>query len=121
MSTALSVAVIASSLVLAVWTVVVAARGGQIRNSLLLGILVVEVLLLVQLLVGIVLVAAGERPPSSLTFFAYLVGILFVLPAGTLWANAEKSPPSTLVLTVACVAVPVMTGRLLQMWGDARG
>ena len=121
MSTALSVAVIASSLVLAGWTVVVAARGGQIRNSLLLGVLAVEVLLLVQLVVGIVLLAGGERPPSTLTFLAYLVGILLVLPAGTLWANAEKSPPSTLVLTVACLAVPVMTGRLLQMWGDASG
>ena len=121
MSTFLSVAVIGLSLVLAAWTAVVAARGAPIRNSLLVGLLVVEVLLLVQLAVGIVLVAGGERPPSTATFFAYLVGILFVLPVGTFWSVAEKSRPSTLVLTLTCLAVPVMTGRLLQMWADAHG
>jgi hypothetical protein len=121
MSTYLSVAVIALSLAAAAWTVVIAVRGTPIRNPLLVGLLVVEALLLVQLVVGIVLVAGGERPPSTATFFAYLVGILFVLPVGTLWSVAEKSRPSTLVLTVACLAVAVMVARLLQMWSDAHG
>jgi hypothetical protein len=116
MSTVLSVAVIALSLALAVWTVVVAVRAAPIRNSLLIGLAALEVLLLAQLVVGIVLLATGDRPGSTVTFVAYLVGLLFVVPVGTLWAVAEKSRPSTLVLTVACLAVPVMTGRLLQMW-----
>ena len=121
MNTVLSIAVVAVSLVLAAWTVVVAVRGTGIRNSLLVGLLVLEGMLLVQLVVGAVLVAGGERPPSTLTFFAYLVGILLVVPVGTLWSVAEKSRPSTLVLTVACLAVAAMTGRLLQMWADAHG
>jgi hypothetical protein len=121
MNTVLSTAVVAVSLVLAAWTVVVAVRGTGIRNSLLVGLLVLEGLLLVQLVVGAVLVAGGERPPSTVTFFAYLVGILLVVPVGTLWSVAEKSRPSTLVLTVACLAVAVMTARLLQMWADAHG
>jgi len=121
MNTVLALAVVAGSLALAAWTVVVAVRGTGIRNSLLVGLLVLEGLLLVQLVVGVALVAGGQRPPSTVTFFAYLVGILVVLPVGTLWSVAEKSRPSTLVLTVACVAVAVMTARLLQMWADARG
>lgn len=121
MNTALSIAVVAVSLALAAWTVVVAVRGTGIRNSLLVGLLALEVLLLAQLVVGVVLVAGGERPPSMLTFFAYLVGVLLVVPVGTLWSVAEKSRPSTLVLTVACLAVAVMTARLLQLWADARG
>ena len=67
------------------------------------------------------MLAGGDRPDSTVTFVAYLVGVLFVVPAGTFWSVAEKSRPSTLVLTVACLAVAVMTGRLLQMWADARG
>ena len=97
---------------------VVAVRGTGIRNSLLVGLLVLEGMLLVQLVVGAVLVAGGERPPSTLTFFAYLVGHPAVVPVGTLWSVAEKSRPSTLS-TVACLAVAAMTGRLLQMWADA--
>jgi hypothetical protein len=121
MNIALSVAVVGVSLALAAWTVVVAARGTGIRNSLLVGLLALEALLLVQLVVGVVLVAGGDRPPSPVTFFAYLVGVLVVLPVGTLWSVAEKSRPSTLVLAVACLAVATMTARLLQMWADARG
>jgi len=117
MSTVLSVAVIAVSLALAVWTVVLAVRAAPIRDSLLIALAVLEVLLLAQLVVGIVLLIGGERPPSTVTFVLYLVGVLFALPVGTFWSVAEKSRPSTLVLTVACLAVPVMTFRLLQMWG----
>jgi hypothetical protein len=84
-------------------------------------LLVLETLLLAQLVVGLVLVAGGQRPPSTATFLAYLVGILLPLPVGTLWSAAEKSRPSTLVLTVACLAVSVMTARLLQMWAGAHG
>ena len=121
MNTALSVVVAGLSLALAAWTVVVAVRDSGIRNSLLAGLLALEGLLLVQLVVGVVLVAGGQRPPSTVTFFAYLVGVLVVLPVGTLWSVAEKSRPSTLVLTVACLAIAVMTARLLQMWSAAHG
>jgi hypothetical protein len=121
MSTILSVAVIALSLVLTGWTLLVAVRDAPITNRLLVALLVLEGLLLVQLVVGLVLLAAGQRPPSTATFVAYLVGILLVVPVGTLWSAAEKSRPSTLVLTVTCLAVPVMTARLLQMWAQARG
>jgi hypothetical protein len=111
-----SFAAIGLSLVLAVWTLVVAARGAPITNRLLAGLLAVEVLLVLQLIAGVVLLFGDERPASTATFVAYLLGLLLVLPAGTFWSVAEKSRPSTLVLTVACLAVPVMTGRVLQLW-----
>jgi hypothetical protein len=117
MSAVLSVVVIAASLALAAWTVGLAVRAAPIRNSLLIALAALEVLLLVQLVVGVVLLAGGHRPASTVTFVLYLVGVLLVLPVGTFWSVAEKSRPSTLVLTVACLAVPVMTLRLLQMWG----
>jgi len=117
----LSAILIGTCLLGAGWTVVLAARDRRVGNGLLIVLAVAEVLVVVQLLVAVIEVAGGDRPASTATFLAYAVGELLILPAGLFWSQAEKSRSSTLVITVACLAVPVMTARMLQMWSTVGG
>jgi len=122
--TVLSVVLIAGSLVGAGWTALFAARDRRMDNRLLVELIVVEVLILLQLIVAVVAVARGQRPDgpdSAATFLAYAVGEVVLLPAGVFWSQAERSRSSTLVVTVACLGVAVMTGRMVQMWGGIGG
>lgn len=115
MSTGLSTALIVVALLTAAWTVLLAVRDRPVGTTLLAALAVLELLAVAQLVVGIVSVARDDGP-GGVTFFAYLVGSLLVLPVVTLWSLAERSRSGTLVLTVGCLALPVMTARLLQLW-----
>jgi hypothetical protein len=53
------------------------------------------------------------------TFLSYLIGALVIIPAGAAWALAERSRSSTVILGIACVAIPVMVLRLHQIWSGA--
>ena len=112
----LSAILIAACLLGAAWTVVLAARNRTMDNRLLIELTVAEFLILLQLVVAVVEVIAGNHPDSTATFLAYAVGEVVILPAGVFWSQAEKSRSSTLVITVACLGVAVMTARMLQMW-----
>ncbi|GAB3480178.1 hypothetical protein [Amycolatopsis cihanbeyliensis] len=119
MVTWLATAVALCSLAVACWSFVSAARGRSPKDPLLIAIAVVEVLLLAQVVVSVVLLISGERPGGMATFIAYLVGSLAVLPVATLWALAERSRSSTVVLGIACVTVPVLILRMHEVWGGA--
>jgi hypothetical protein len=119
-SNALAGVLIAASLVGAIWTIVLATRDRRVGNRLLIELLVIELLVLVQLVVAVVEVVAGNRPDSTVTFLAYAVAEIVILPVGVFWSQAEKSRSSTLVITIACVAVAVMTARMLQMWSTVQ-
>ncbi|HKS45066.1 MAG TPA: hypothetical protein VJT49_08100 [Amycolatopsis sp.] len=121
MVTGFSVAVALASLLVAAWSFLLAARGRAPERPLLAALAVVEVLLVAQLVIGVVLLFTGNRPASLATYLAYLVGSLLVLPAGTVWALAERSRSSTVVLGIACVAIPVMVLRLYQIWSGTHG
>jgi CDP-diglyceride synthetase len=116
MSTYLSAVLITTCLAMGIWTAITAARNRLLHPRHLYGLATIELLLLVQLVVGVVAVAQGEGPDATATFVSYLIGVLFVLPVAALWALAERSRPAVLVITVGCAAVAVMTGRLLQIW-----
>jgi small-conductance mechanosensitive channel len=117
----LSVILIGACLLGAAWTVVLAVRNRRVGNGLLIELAVVELLVMAQLVVAVIEVAVGDRPDSTVTFLAYAVGALLVVPAGVFWSQTERSRSSTLVITVACLAVPVMTARMLQMWSSVGG
>lgn len=111
-----SAVVALGSLLVAGWSFVLAARGREPRRALLAGLAVVEVLLVVQLGIGVALLVSGHHPGSLATYLAYLIGSLAVLPVGTVWALAERSRSSTVVLGITCLAIPVMVLRLHQVW-----
>jgi hypothetical protein len=117
---ALSAVLIAGCVLAAGWATVLAARGRRMGNHLLITLIVVELLTLAQLVVAVVAVAGGRRPDvpdSAATFLAYAVSLIVLLPAGVFWSQIERSASSTLVITVACLGVAVMSGRMMQMWG----
>lgn len=114
-----AVAVALCSLAVAVWAFVQAARNRPPQRPLLIGLAVVEVLLIAQVVLAVVLLIGGGRPGSMATFVGYLIGSLVVLPLGTVWALAERSRSSTMVLGIACVTVPVLILRMSEVWGGA--
>ncbi len=116
MSNALSAVLITVSLLIAAWSIVLAVLDRRPGDWIVYALGGLELLLLAQLVVAIVELVSGRHPASTATFVAYAVGALLVAPAGLLWSLAERSRSSTLVITVACLALPVMTVRMLQMW-----
>ena len=71
---------------------------------------------LVQLVVGIVLLAGSDRDFARGTFVGYLVGALLVPPAGVAWAVGEKNRYGSAVLLVVFLVIPVMVLRLHDIW-----
>lgn len=116
MITGFAIAVALCSLAVAVWSFVLVIRDRPPARSLLAGLAAVEALLVVQVVISVVLLIAGQRPEHLVTFLAYLAGSLLVLPLGTVWALAERTRSSTAVLGIACVTVPVLVLRMYQVW-----
>ena len=119
MITSYAVVTALCSLAVALWALVLVIRGRAPGTPILVGIAGIEVLLLAQVVVSVVLMVGGDEPGSLVTFLAYLVGSLLVLPIGTAWALAERSRSSTAVLAVACVTVPVLILRMSEVWSGA--
>jgi hypothetical protein len=79
------------------------------------------VVVIVQVVIAIVALAAGERPDEVGTFVGYLIVAVILLPLGTVWALAERSRWGTGVLAVACFALVVVVVRLQDLWSTAGG
>jgi hypothetical protein len=75
-----------------------------------------EAVLLVQAVVAVAALIGGSRPAETATFLGYLVGVLLVPVAGTLWARTEPTRWAGTVLTVAALVAGVMVWRLVQIW-----
>ena len=91
---------------------------GRRPNDLTLGGLVlVEVLLLVQLVIALIAPALGNHPRGSIPlFYVYLISALLIPPLAVVWALIERTRWSTVVLGVAAFAIAVMVVRMAQIW-----
>ena len=114
----LAVVVVAAALGLAGWSVVAAVRGVRPSTGQLVASAVVEVLLLVQTVVGVVLAAVDDRAVDGVTFFGYHLTALVVLPLGVGWGIADRSRWGNGVLAVAAATEAVLVLRLLQIWAE---
>lgn len=86
----------------------------------LLGVVaVLAVGTVVQLVGGVVALARTETDVSGPTFVGYLIGLVLIPPAATIWALGERSRAGTSVLVVAGLLVPFMLLRLDQVWTAA--
>lgn len=113
----LALVAIGCCLLLAAWSGVMVALDRRIDNALLLGLAGAEVVLIAQVVVAVVLLAVGDRPTNLPAFVGYLIASLATLPAGTVWALAERSRSGTAVLAVVCLVLSVLVLRLQQVWG----
>ena len=100
---------------------VLTAVGRAPREYLVIASATLTVLIVVQVLIAVVLLVAGERPDELGTFVGYLVVAVILLPIGTLWALAERSRWGTAVLAVACFTLVVVLVRLQDVWSTTGG
>ncbi|MFI9815379.1 hypothetical protein [Saccharothrix variisporea] len=118
----LPTALIVLALVCAAWALLLAVLDKPLTldTGLTLGIagavVLLELGLLVQAVIGVVKLVGLDREISSATFVGYLVGPVVVLPLAGFWAIAERSRWGAAVLVVGCLSVPVMILRLQQIW-----
>ncbi|RKT57327.1 hypothetical protein [Saccharothrix australiensis] len=118
----LAVALTVPALVVAVWAVLLAVLDKPLTldTKPTLGIagavLLLEVGLLAQAVVGVVRLVGLDRDISGPTFVGYLFGPVLVLPLAGFWALAERSRWGAAVLAVGCLSVPVMIVRAQQVW-----
>lgn len=116
MNGVLVILLVAGGLGLAAAALVWAALDRPVRLGHLVASAVVEAVLLVQVVLALVRVAGGTRPPSTATFVAYGLGSLVVLPLGVLWALEERTRWSSVVLAIAAVTVAVIVLRMGAIW-----
>ncbi len=115
--TPLVVLVALTSVLLAGWAGWFALRDRAVVLRQLWGAAVVEGLLVVQLVLAIVRALGGDGPLDAPTFWGYAVTTLVVLPLAALWAFAERSRWSSVVLVVAALTVAFLQLRMVQVWG----
>lgn len=77
---------------------------------------VLELLLLLQALVGVAELVRTHRAVSAPLFVGYLLTSLLVPPAGLLWGLLEHSRWGPVVVGAACLVVPVLVVRLQMIW-----
>ena len=102
--------------VLAVWLLVLIVLD-RLPGDLLYGALVVvEVGLVVQLVIGLVRVFGDHGDLNVAAYVGYLVGSLLVLPIAFAWSAGERTRSGTAVLLVGVLAVGFLFLRLQQLW-----
>jgi len=97
--------------------VVLGLIGLKPSGYLILSLALVEVSLLVQLAVSVGMVLAGSQAVvSTLEYFGYLLVALLIPVAGGIWALAERTRWSTVIMGAAALTISVMLVRMWQIW-----
>jgi hypothetical protein len=109
--------IIVGSLVLVAWSLLTTALNRPAGRSHLIGLGLVEVALLAQVVVAVVKLAEGERPPEMATFVGYLLASLLVLPVGGALAVMERGRWGSAIVAFAALVIPVVIARMRQVWG----
>ncbi|WP_329458735.1 hypothetical protein [Streptomyces sp. NBC_01497] len=118
MLVALTIAVTVAALALAAWCALAAYRDQPTKDWHFIGMAVVSVLALVQLVVGIVQVARGEKAhDGSVIFFAYLLGAALSVPVAGFMSLTERSRWGSVVVAGGGVVLAVLEVRLHAIWG----
>ncbi len=113
-------AVVLASVGVAMMCTVVLLVRNEPAGDLMFGLLaLVEVILLVQLVIGCFALSSTSRDVSGALFVSYLVGITLALPVGAFWSLAERSRAGTGVLLVAALTVVALEVRLDAIWNGA--
>ncbi len=79
----------------------------------------VELVTVVQSLIGAAQLILGFRPVEPVTTIGYLIVIIIWIPLAWFWANSERTRFSGVVMAVAALSVLGMTLRLLTLWTTA--
>jgi len=107
-----------AALVLAAWCGWAAYRDQPTKDWHFIAMAVVSVLALVQLVIGIVQLARGEKPDQGTTIFvAYLLGAFAAVPAAGFMSLAERTRWGSITVAAGGVVLGVLEVRLYDIWG----
>lgn len=112
---ALALATGSLAVLVAVLAGLATVRARRLDDVQLVGSGVLEVLLVLQAVIGFVAHARAERE-DALLFLPYLVTGVLVMPLGVFWALGERSRWGTGVLTLASTTTAVVVLRTWQIW-----
>lgn len=101
---------------LAAWAGWRAARDQPVILRQLFGAGAVEAVLVVQVVVVAVLLAAGEEVADAVTLWGYLVSMLLVLPAAAAVSFVERTRWSSVILALAALTTGFLQYRVLELW-----
>ena len=107
---------VAGCVALVVWAGLFAARDRPVILKQLIAGGAIESGIVVQMVLAGILLAGGHPVTELVTFWAYLITALFLLPVAAVWAMAERTRWSSVVLVVAALALAVMQVRMMQLW-----
>lgn len=97
--------------------VVLGLIGLKPAGYLILSLAAVEVSLVVQLAVSVGMMFAGSQAVvSTIEYFGYLLVALLIPVAGGIWALAERTRWSTVIMGASALTVSVMLVRMWQIW-----
>jgi hypothetical protein len=110
---------VAASIVLALWALVLVVRGRPLDDPLFYGLASLEAALVALLIGGSIALARTDREVDGFAFVGYLLTSLIILPVAVVWAVAEKSRWGTSVLVIGCLVIAIMVVRMQQIWSGA--
>jgi hypothetical protein len=100
----------------ALWLLVLMVRDRSPDRILLNVMVVIEMGLVANLVLGVVRVSDAPARVSTGVYVGYLIGALLLVPAGVIWSSGERSRGGTGVLLLAVLLVPFMFVRLADIW-----
>jgi len=116
---ALTLATGVAALLLAAWCGWAAYRDQPTKDWHFIGMAVVTLLTLVQLVVGIVQLARGEKAEQGTAIFvAYLLGAFATVPAAGLMSLTERTRWGSITVAAGGVVLAVLEVRLYDIWGS---
>ncbi|MEU3553972.1 hypothetical protein [Streptomyces fragilis] len=118
MLVALTVATAVAALLLAAWCGWAAWRDQPTKDWHFIGMGVVALLATVQLVVGVVQLARGEKPEQgTVIYVAYLLGAFACVPAAGFMSLAERTRWGSLTVAAGGFVLAVLQVRLYDIWG----
>ncbi|MEV0482322.1 hypothetical protein AB0I69_17150 [Streptomyces sp. NPDC050508] len=116
---ALTLATGVAALLLAAWCGWAAYRDQSTKDWHFIGMAVVTLLATVQLVVGIVQLARGEKAEQGTAIFvAYLLGAFAAVPAAGFMSLAERTRWGSATVAAGGVVLAVLEVRLYDIWGS---
>ncbi|QKW05554.1 hypothetical protein HUT18_03355 [Streptomyces sp. NA04227] len=107
-----------AALALAAWCGFAAYRDQSTKDWHFIGMAVVTLLALVQLIVGIVQLARGEKAEQGTALFvSYLLGTFFCVPAAGYMSLMERTRWGSATAAGGGVLLAVLELRLYDIWG----
>ena len=111
-STQITYIVVGYAGLVAVLALVVALRHGERPSWLDQMVWMLELLLVVRALAGIGPLVGDDKPDSTSTYVGYLISSVCVLPIAMKSIEGDRAVWSSVVVTVAAVAIAVIAVRL---------